>query len=102
MNTMSLITKEKFMKIKEELKVEARALTDIKAEIKDKQRNRKVVGSLQWKLSCMKHEWRHKHIAYCLIKGRTLESIEGKCDHGNEPNLALVEKYKKGFESDVK
>ena len=102
MNTMSTITKEKFMKIKEELKVEAKVLTNLKAEIKEKQRSGKAAGSLQWKLLDLKYQWRHKHIAYCLIKGRSLEEIEGKCNEGNEPNLTLVATYKKGFESDVK
>lgn len=89
---MSTITKEKFIKVKNELKVEAKMLTDLKIEIKEKQRNGNA-GNLQWKLINLKYNWRHKHIAYCLIKGRKLEEIEKYCHEHNKPNLNVIQMY---------
>ena len=82
------------------LKAEAKALRDLKAEIKDKARNGKMAGGDQCNLVYKKHEWRHKQIAYCLLKGRTYEQIEGVVREGNEPNQALINKYKEEFTND--
>lgn len=42
------------------------------------------------------HEFRHLHIARCLIKGRTIEQVEGAVDShtrkGNKPDINYVEK----------
>ena len=40
----------------------------------------------------IRHEYRHWHIAYCLLRGTPYEKIE-KPKEGNEPNQALIEKY---------
>jgi hypothetical protein len=89
--------KSKIVEIKEMLKSEAKGLRDTKAEIKNGMRDGKYVGSLQSKLASTKYHWRHKHIAYCLLKGRTIEEIESHCSDDNLRNDALVEKYKKEF-----
>ena len=39
-------------------------------------------------------EFRHRHVAYCLLRGRTIEQIERKVHEGNERSESLVEKYK--------
>lgn len=86
--------------IKEILKAGAKVLRGLKIEIKDKMRNDEMAGDVQWDLVCKKREWRHKQIAYCLLKGRTYEQIERVVRKGNEPNQALIEKYKEEFRND--
>lgn len=46
-------------------------------------------SSAQWKLS---HDFRHRHIAYCLLRGRKREQIEKPREH-NLPNEKLIQKY---------
>ena len=43
-------------------------------------------------------EFRHKHIAYCLVRGRTMEEIERYNHPGNEPNEKLVNQFKRALE----
>ena len=49
-------------------------------------------GALRSGLSGKKWEYRHKHIAYSMMRGRTYEQIEQKCAPDNKPNLDLVER----------
>jgi hypothetical protein len=37
----------------------------------------------------LKHEFRHKHIAYCLLRGRTRDEIEHPADD-NKPDENLI------------
>lgn len=43
-------------------------------------------------LSVLKYEYRHRHIAYCLFRGRTMEQIERSNRQGNEPSDSYLEK----------
>ena len=88
--------KEKLAIVKEVLKVEARELSSLKIKMKEMQRSG-LGGREQCLLRYKRHEWRHKFIAYCLVKGRTLNEIEGKCREGNEPNQQLVDRYREEF-----
>lgn len=47
--------------------------------------------------------YRHKHIVYCLARGRTIEQIELKVREGNERSNSLIEKYKEqyGFDESI-
>jgi len=75
--------------LKTELKSLGKDITELKSEIKTHQRADKYAGSLQNKLRYLKHDFRHKHIAYCLMRGVHLELIETpRAD--NKPNLDLV------------
>lgn len=51
------------------------------------------------------YEFRHKHIAYCLVRGRTMDQIE-KPFHYNKPDMKyvnqLVENLKKELENEQK
>lgn len=65
-------------------------------------------------LGTAQYEFRHKHIAYCLARGRTMEQIESsgkrcaneKCYCCNKPNMEYVntflETYKKGLDDEKK
>ena len=36
-------------------------------------------GAYQWAVLSRAREFRHKHIAYCMLRGRTYEQIENYC-----------------------
>ena len=80
--------------IKEELKQLAQQIKESKLELKDKQRNHTAVWKDYSKVYNLKSSFRHRHIAYCLIKGKSYEQIE-KPKEGNEPDFDLIENYKK-------
>ncbi len=93
--------KEKLTIVKEVLKVEAKELTTSKVNVKNSQRSGDWSGSCgQYGLLLKRQEWRHKFIAYCLLKGRTLDEIEGNCREDNKPDMDLVERYKREFVGD--
>jgi hypothetical protein len=48
----------------------------------------------RWTKICLADEFRHRHIAYCLLRGRTLQQIENKNHQNNEPKAKLLDKYK--------
>jgi hypothetical protein len=46
-------------------------------------------------LVTLKYEYRHHHIAYCLIRGRTIKQIENNYDPNNYyPKLSYVKDIK--------
>jgi len=92
--------KEKIAIVKEVLKVEANELTTLKRELKETQRCGKYAGNLQCDLSGKRYRWRHKFIAYCILKGREIDEIEKRCHEDNQPNLQLVEQYKRDIVGD--
>lgn len=68
-----------------ELKMELKKLAK---EIKEWKRNRKEdkqleLGIYQWEaegqVKWRKDDFRHKHIAYCILRGRKYEQIENYC-----------------------
>ena len=83
--------------IKEQLKKEAKEITAKKAEIKTLMQEGKYAGTEQWNLESFRHQWRHKFLAYCLLRGRTLDEIENTVREGNEPNQKLIDKYTEEF-----
>ena len=47
------------------------------------------------------YHFRHKHIVYCLVRGRTMEEIE--CPkHGNLPDKRYIDKFKEEVETALK
>ena len=96
-----IMSKEKMLAVKEMLKSGAKELHDIKFEIKSAMKNGKICSAPYWnyqnKLIQMQRVWRHKHVAYCLLKGRSLEQIEIRCAEDNKLDLSLVEKFKAEF-----
>ena len=90
--------KEQLALVKEILKVEAKELTTDKVNVKNSQRSGNWSKSLgQYGLQQKRQEWRHKFIAYCELRGRTLDEIEGNCREGNEPDRQTIEAYKQQF-----
>jgi hypothetical protein len=54
----------------------------------------------------LSRKYRHMHIAYCLLRGRTYEQVESYVRPGNEPNMKIVEdimaQYKEVQDADVR
>lgn len=83
-----------FKTLKAELKIEASDLHNIKAETKKTQRENGSASActLQYTILKMKRDYRHRHIAYSLMKGRTYEQIEPKCAENNKPDHELIQR----------
>ena len=89
--------KVKYPELKSELK-------ELAKEIREWKRNRKEDRRFELKISqweaesqveWRKREFRHKHIAYCMLRGRKYEQIENFCKVS--PNFdwinSIMEKY---------
>jgi len=91
------VSKERYLEIKETIKKEAKELRELKLAFKDGQRGMNK-GPRVWESDVYraKHNWRHKHIAYCIMRGRTHDEIEN-----NTPwyYVNLVQKYRLGFKN---
>lgn len=88
---------KKMNPVKEELKKLAETIRSIRTNTIALQKSQDRDANLsQSHLAFVKREFRHKHIAYSLVKGRTLAEIE-KPRQNNQPNMTLVEKYRKEY-----
>jgi ABC-type phosphate transport system auxiliary subunit len=50
----------------------------------------RVANKLLRELHGLQYEYRHHHIAYCELRGRTREEIEGKVRDDNHPNETYI------------
>jgi len=66
----------KLKELKEELKTIAGNIRKLKADTKASQKAKIYVGLSQSMLLRMKRDYRHKHVAYSLLRGKTMEQIE--------------------------
>jgi len=85
------------LEIKKELKQLAQDLRIQKRLFKSKQREGTDTYADLCNKDSLKWEFRHKHIARCLLRGTPYERIEPKVGYGNEPDMDLVEKYEKEY-----
>jgi phage portal protein BeeE len=73
------------------------------AKISFKQYQREHSGSSDYKLLLhlekSKYDFRHKHIAYCLLRGRTYEQIERKCNV--QPNWDFIKVVQNDFREPI-
>lgn len=82
----------KIKELKSRLKELATYIRQEKAMYKDVQRG-KVLWA-DWYKFCQAGpcgNYRHMHIAYCLLRGRKYEQIENKVKPGNEPSWTAIE-----------
>jgi len=86
-------TKEQYINAKHDLKRRAHDLHEWKQN--RKLQRREELGLSQWsvdsKVYGMKWEYRHRHLAYCLLKGRVYHEIERRCEY--EPEWRVIIKY---------
>lgn len=82
----------KIKQLKELCKSQAHGIRTWNREWREHQRSGK--GWQDWKPSVKfadSVEYRHHHIAYCLLRGTPYEKIEPKVHPGNEPNFDRVD-----------
>jgi hypothetical protein len=93
----------KYSVIKSELKALASQIRSLKASFKTSQRESHGGGdwNIRGEQKQLSFDYRHMHLAYGLIRGRTMEQMEAKVAEGNEPSMAYVEKLVKELESKV-
>src|SRR5574343_1724333 len=87
----------KIKELKSKLKVLASLIRKSKHSYKECQRsNMKWDDYFKWQRENNhpnSDTYRHMHIAYCLLRGRTYEQIENKVKEGNGPSIDRVEYY---------
>lgn len=79
-----------------ELKIELKSLTNEIRKCKDdlKEYQRKNCGSdgdRFYSLHRLQYDVRHKHITYCLLRGRKYEEIECNCVRAGDPNWSYIQ-----------
>jgi hypothetical protein len=94
--------------LKSELKDLAELIRKSKSSLKDCQRRTGQAGEWEGQPGYSKYfnyispvvngkyQFRHKHIAYCMLRGRTIEQIEIPAKD-NQPDLSYVERIKNDF-----
>jgi len=84
---------EKMNELKSWLKTAAIEIRIGKNLYKDSQRNHKDNPRNLWNVQKLQREYRHKHIAYSELRGKTRAQIENP-RQGNEPNETLIQSIK--------
>jgi len=85
--------KELFGKIKEEQKKKAGWIRELKKSRKQDKRNGRELWSILGDIYRLKRDFRHTHIAYCELRGRSREQIECPRE-GNKASQYLIDKFK--------
>ena len=92
------IVKEENKKLAREIKEGKRALRILKDAGEGSTSKYKKI---YFHLMDLGSEYRHRHIAYCLLRGREYEEIERKCRDDNKPNFKYIEELKERFIGDL-
>jgi hypothetical protein len=86
------------------LKEEALLIRKLKFSLKQKNRIKdptlEKVYNEAWKLPSLRFNYRHQHIAYCEVRGRTRDQIE-KPRPNNLPKEKFIETYKINLLSEI-
>lgn len=85
--------KELFGKIKEEQKTRAKKIRELKNSRKQDKRNGRALWRIESEIMSKKWEFRHTHIAYCELRGRSREQIECPRE-GNKASQYRIDKLK--------
>jgi hypothetical protein len=86
----------KMKELKALLKEKAAEIRNKKRETKEYQRKHcGRCGGRQWTLFAMKEDYRVHHVAYSLMRGKTIEQIEPNAS--TDPNWYKVERIKEEY-----
>jgi hypothetical protein len=91
---------KKIFLLKNLLKQLAAEIHELKAETKKIQKSGNYAGVQQVKLISLKSDFRHRHIAYSLMKGHTYEQIEHPRE-GNKPDQTLIQRIQNEYAQNV-
>ena len=80
---------KKIKELKLKCKEKANNIKELKKTIKEKMQDYKYAGNEQYELILIKKDYRHHHIAYCLLRGTLMPDIE-RPKPGNEPCMKIV------------
>lgn len=83
---------KKIYELKVNLKQLAVQIQTTKKAFKESQRTGEYSPGSHWDFRALRREIRHKHIAYCQLRGRTREQIE-RPGEGNRPDEKLILEY---------
>lgn len=86
--------KELMIKIKEEQKLLAVKIRALKSSRKQGNRKGRPLYQIEADVDTNKYKYRHVHIAYCEMRGRTRDEIE-KPRIDNPASQSRIDKYKK-------
>lgn len=88
----------KLRELKELIKTRAAGIRAEKNSVKNAARNGDTVGAATYQSSVYAEKLfiRHRHIAYCLLRGTEYERIE-KPREGNEPNWKLIDQLRQEY-----
>ena len=75
----------RYLKLKNELKELAKEIRYWKSKRKLARREQYSLWQIELKIRARKYEFRHRHIAYCQLRGRLREQIERPASN-NLPN----------------
>lgn len=92
----------KLLELKRCLKERSDDIKKFRAELKEYQKiNRGWDNSRFSILKKMSKHYRHYHIAYSLLKGKTYDQIEKKCHEDNQPDMALIQEIRNAYIENV-
>lgn len=76
------------------LKILSKEIRELKNQRPLRNRGSKSLSQIEVSIYQLKYHFRHTHIAYCELRGRTREQIE-KPAESNKANETYIEKIKK-------
>ena len=85
---------------KNEQKAIARRIRELKTHRPLANRGDYDINELDWDIRSLSQEFRHRHIAYCEVRGRTRAQIEQPAEN-NKPNNGLVKSIKANLLNDL-
>jgi len=83
--------------IKEELKLLAKEIHLSKETFKNEQRKGGNIWTFLHALYKLQNEYRHRHIARCLLRGRKYNQIEKPAEN-NKPDWDKIKEFQKSYE----
>lgn len=89
----------KIDKLKQYLKTTATQIRQTREQYKQAQRANLIqtANKLLRQLQTLQYEYRHHHIAYCELRGKTREQIEAKTRDNNRANETYIKQLKKEY-----
>lgn len=83
--------------MKRTIKQEAREIKELRKAFKQLQRTNQSTWREQSQLEGKTVAYRHLHIAYSMVKGKSYEQIEKKVKEGNEPSWEAIAHWTEKF-----
>lgn len=78
-------------RFRDEQKALAARIAEQRTKFRQSQRAGDPIYSLDRGARHDSHDYRYRHIAYCMARGKSIEQIESKHRRNNEPNMTIVD-----------